>query len=245
MRNLLLASTLLAAVGASPAHAALQIAADINGAGFFCANGQACDQNSNPNVIITNNANLDGILFSSSSTSSASSKTQDFLNSSNLVITNTNSTAVAVTITVSNTDFTAPVKSFTTADSGVWQGSSAISTATMKWFVDPLDRQGADNAFNTPGDLIEQVTSTSAGPLLAFSQNDPDVPDGLDGPFSMTEQITIVLQPGESLVNRGQSIVGIPSAIPETSTWMMMAIGLAFMGFAGHRRHRNRLATFA
>jgi hypothetical protein len=241
MRNMLLATALLAAIGASPAHAALQIAADINGAGFFCANGQACDQNSNPNIIITNNANLDGILFSSSSTSSGTSP--DFLNSSNLVITNTNSTAVTITIDVSNTGFLSPVKGFATADSGVWQGSSAISSATMKWFVDPLNRQGADDAFDTPGALINELTSTSSGPLLAFSQNTPDIQDFLNGPFSMTEQITITLAPGESLVNRGQSIVGSP--VPEPSTWALMAVGLAFMGFANHRRRRNRLVAFA
>jgi len=240
MRNMLLATALLAAIGASPAHAALQIAADINGAGFFCANGQSCDQNSNPNIIITNNANLDGILFSSSSTSSGTSP--DFLNSSNLVITNTNSTAVTITIDVSNTGFLSPVKGFATADSGVWQGSSAISSATMKWFVDPLNRQGADDAFDTPGALINELTSTSSGPLLAFSQNTPDIQDFLNGPFSMTEQITITLAPGESLVNRGQSIVGSP--VPEPSTWALMAVGLAFMGFANHRRRRNRLVAF-
>ena len=245
MKRLLLAAVFLAAVGASPSKAALQIAADINGAGFFCANGQACDQNSNPNVIITNNANLDGILFSSSSTSSGVNP--DFLNSSNLVITNTNSTAVTITIDVSNTGFLSPVKGFTTADSGVWQGTSATSSATMKWFVDPLNRQGADDAFDTPGALLEELTSTSSGPLLAFSQNTPNIEDFLNGPFSMTEQITITLQPGESLVNRGQSILG--QAVPEPSTWAMGLAGFGLLGFMGLKRRRSsirkgeRLAT--
>src|ERR1700758_2224307 len=118
MKNLLLGATLLAAVGASPAHATLQIAADINGAGFFCSdNGGGCDTSPNSNVIITGNTTLDGILFSSSSTSSGSGKT-NFLNASNLLITNTNSSAVDVTITVSNIDFTGDISKFADASSG-------------------------------------------------------------------------------------------------------------------------------
>lgn len=242
MKNLLLGATLLAAVGATPANAALQIAAQIGPNAFFCANGQSCDTSPMPNVIITNNAILDGILFSSSSASSASGKT-DFLNVSNLLITNTNDAAVNIVITVSNTDFMAPVHSFDDATSGVWQGSGG-STALMKWFIDPNNAQGADNAFDTPGVLVDSNLSTSAGPVLAFSRNSPTFDDGLTSPFSMTEQVTVHLDAGESLVNRGQSIVGA-SAIPEPSTWAMMGLGFGLLAFFGAKRRRTSVAMFA
>ncbi len=221
-----------------PAHATLQIAADINGASFFCSNGMACDQNTNPNVIITNNATLDGILFSSSSASSASGSL-NFLNASNLLITNTNPTAVDVTITVSNTGFTAPVKDFNDASSGVWQGPSGVSTATFKWFIDPANAQGADTAFDTPGALVDSTTSTSLGPVLSFSRNNASIVDALDAPFSMTEQVTLHLAAGESLVNRGQTIVGA-AVVPEPSTWAMMLIGFVGLGWGAFTRKRVR-----
>jgi hypothetical protein len=238
MKTVLLAAALLAAAGAGKAHAALQIAADINGASFFCTDGLGCDSSPVSNVIITNNTTLDGILFSSSSTSSGSGAL-DFLNASNLLITNTNPTAVDVTITVSNTDFTGPVNAFTDASSGVWQGSK-VGTATFKWWIDPTNAQGADNAFDTPGALVDTDTSNSLSlPVLSFAHNNPLISDHVVGPFSMTEQVTLHLGAGESIVNRGQTIVG--SAVPETSTWVMMGLGFAVLGLAGMRR-RDRFA---
>ncbi len=238
LQKLLLTTALLGALGASPAKAALQIAADINGASFFCTDGLGCDTSPVGNVIITSNATLDGILFSSSSASSGSGPI-DFLNASNLLITNTNPTPVDVTITVSNTNFNGPINRLTDASSGVWQGSAA-GTATFKWWVDPANAQGADNAFDTPGVLVDTDASSSGGlPVLSFAHNNPLISDHVVGPFSMTEQVTLHLGAGESLVNRGQTIVG--SAVPETSTWVMMGLGFAAMGFVGFRKSRDRL----
>jgi PEP-CTERM motif len=237
IRALLLASTLLAAVGASPAHATLQIAASIGPDAFFCADGQACDTSGTSNLIITGNTVLDGILFSSSSASSASGAV-NFLNASNLLITNTNDAPVNITITVSSTDYTAPSKAFTDANSGVWQGG-ALSTATFKWFIDPANAQGADNAGDTPGVLVDTALSTSTGPVLAFSRNNT-VSDTLDDPFSMTEQITLHLGAGESLVNRGQTIIG-SAVVPEPSTWAMMLVGFIGLAWGAVTRKRLRL----
>ena len=232
----------LALLVAAPASAALQIAADINGAGFFCSDGLGCDSSPVGNVIITNDVTLDGILFSSSSASSGSGAL-NFLNASNLLITNTNPTAVDVTITVSNTDFSSPVKSFADASSGVWQGLSGSGTATFKWFVDPLNRQGADDAFDTPGALIDTDFSSAGGAaVLSFAHNNPLIGDALNSPFSMTEQVTLHLAAGESIVNRGQTIIS-SAVVPETSTWVMMGLGFAAMTMVGVRR--NKAARFA
>jgi hypothetical protein len=237
MKSFALGLAFVAAFGASDARAALQIAAQIGPDGFFCADGGACDTSPASGIITTGNTVLDGIVFSSSSTSAASGGL-NFLNASNLLITNTLSTAVDIVITVSATDFTAPVLQFATADAGTWQGS-ALSTASFKWFVDPANAQGASNAFNTPGALVDSDFSTSSGPVLAFSRTDPVVADALNAPFSMTEQLTLHLGAGESLVNRGQSIVG--AAVPEPSTWAMMLVG--FVGLAWGALTRKRLRS--
>ena len=182
-------------------------------------------------------------MFSSSSASSASG-ILNFLNASNLLITNTNLTAVDVTITVSNTGFTQPVANFSDASSGVWQGSGA-GTATFKWFVDPTNAQGADTAFDVPGTLVDTDASSSGPtPVLSFAHNNPLIGFAVGTPFSMTEQVTLHLGPGESLVNRGQTIVG--SAIPEPSTWAMLGLGFIALAAMGVKRsRRERLATFA
>jgi PEP-CTERM motif len=234
---------MLAAAGTTPAHATLQIAANIGGDEFFCADNTSCDANPVAGVINTNPVILDGISFTSTSAAAASGSV-DFLNSSSLLITNTNSVPVKIVITVSQTNFTAPVNKFSDADSGVWQGSAA-STALLKWFIDPANAQGAVDSTSTPGVLVDTSASTAAFPVLGFSRTDSAILDSLASPYSMTEQATIVLGAGESLVNRGQSIIGTEAPVPEPSTWVMFGIGLAALAFGSRRKRNERLASFA
>ena len=238
MNKLLLTTALFAAIGATPAGATLQIAANIGGSEFFCADNTSCDANPTVGVINTNPVTLDGISFTSTS-AAASSGAIDFLNSSSLLITNTNSTPVKIVITVSQINFTPPVNKFSDADSGVWQGSSA-SSSVLKWFIDPANAQGAVDSTSTPGTLVDTSASTALFPVLGFSRTDSSILDALASPYSMTEQATINLGAGESLVNRGQSIIGAEAVIPETSTWAMLAIGFGFMAWGAMTRKRLR-----
>jgi hypothetical protein len=57
------------------------------------------------------------------------------------------------------------------------------------------------------------------------------------GPFSMTEQAIFTLTPFAQLVNRGQSEVKL--TVPEPSTWAMMLLGFAGLGYAGFRKARS------
>jgi len=53
------------------------------------------------------------------------------------------------------------------------------------------------------------------------------------GPFSMTEQAVFTLTPFGQLINRGQSEI---KGIPEPSTWAMMLLGFAGLGYGAFRR---------
>jgi hypothetical protein len=239
MNKLLLTTALLAAIGATPAKATLQLAANIGGDEFFCADNTACDTNPVIGVINTSPVTLDGVTFSSTSAAS-SSGTLDFLNVSNLLITNTTGAPVTVVIAAGQTGFT-PANKFSDADSGTWQGSSA-SVANLRWFIDAANAQGASNSADTPGVLIDSATSTALFPVLGFSRTNDTIVDALSSPFSMTEQATIVLGAGESLVNRGQAIIGATAVIPETSTWAMMGLGFGLMAWVGFKRKTKRFA---
>ena len=240
MNKLLLSTALLTAL-AVPAHATLQIAANIGGDEFFCADNTSCDANPTVGVINTNPVTLDGISFTSTSAAAASGPI-DFLNSSSLLITNTNSIPVKFVITVSQIGFAAPVNKFSDADSGVWQGSSA-SAAVLKWFIDPANAQGAVDSSSTPGTLVDTSASTAAFPVLGFSRTDSSILDKLSSPYSMTEQAIITLGPGESLVNRGQSIIGAEAVIPEPATWALLLLGFAGLAWSGYRKHPRNIAV--
>ena len=53
----------------------------------------------------------------------------------------------------------------------------------------------------------------------------------------MTEQAIFTLTPFGQLINRGQT--EIKSAVPEPSTWAMMLLGFAGLGYAGFRKARS------
>ena len=63
----------------------------------------------------------------------------------------------------------------------------------------------------------------------------------MTAPFSMTEQFSLSLPAGGELTSRGQTLVFSTgtNGIPEPSTWAMVAIGFAGLGFAAYRGRRR------
>lgn len=233
MKRLLLAGTLLAAIGATPAHATLQIALQVGPDAFFCADNSACDTNPDIGVIQILDQIIDGIQVNGSIQASNHGGFSS-LNTSSLDVINTIATPVTATVAVSDTDFPAIAATFNTAGAGTWQGPGA-SSISMSWFVDAANAQGADNAFDTPGTLIDTFSNSSSGRTSAFSHNGSTIMM-LTSPFSMTEQASIFLAPGEALINRGQAIV--TSEVPEPATWLMMMLGFGFLAFGAAGRKR-------
>jgi hypothetical protein len=225
-------------VVSAPANATLQIIADISGSVVSCVDQAACDLDPAVGIIQTANQTINGVQVNGSiqsSTGTPASPGPDILNTSSLSIINTTNTTKTITVVVSDTDFTGPVISFQSAGSGVWQNAIG-STITLNWFDDPNNGQGADNPTDTPGNLIDSFTNAATLVVDSFSHNGSGAISD-SGPFSMTEEAVFTLTPFGQLVNRGQT--EIKNAVPEPSTWAMMLLGFAGLGFAGYRRGRE------
>jgi hypothetical protein len=193
-RSLLAAGAL---VGLSfPAHAALQVIADVNGSVSACVDNAACDLNPAIGIIQVANGTLNGVQINGSiqtSTGNPANPGPAILNTSSLSIINLTGLTKTVTVAVSDTDFIGPVRVFDTAGAGTWQGAIG-STIVMNWYDDPANGQGADNAIDTPGNLIDTFTHTATSIVDSFSHNGAGA-IGDTGPFSMTEQAIFTLTP--------------------------------------------------
>jgi hypothetical protein len=246
------AAGLIAGISA-PAHALLQIAADVNGSTTTCFDNEAsCDLDSTIGIMQLNNATFAGVEVNGSlQTSVGTTRTSGVptLNTGSFSIINHNAVPVTITVAVGDTDFLGPVSHFDVSGSGTWQNGSAGqhvagSTIKMEWFDDPTNTQGAGTPFSAPGNLLFTFTETATGNADSFAGSDSGllkVPD--IGNFSMTEWAQITLMPGAELVSRGQT--EIKSGIPEPSTWAMMGLGFAALGYAGFRRTRKTAALSA
>ncbi len=162
----------------------------------------------------------------------------DSLTSSSLSVINTTSVEKTVTVTDSDIDFAAPVANVLLTASGTWQATIG-STMTVKWWADPSNTQGADTTGNTPGILLDTFTTTATGLVQSFSTNSAK-PFLAGGPFSMTEQVTYDLAPFGELLSGGVGMVA--TNVPEPSSWVMMALGFAGLGYAGYRSSRKKIA---
>jgi PEP-CTERM motif-containing protein len=229
----LAAAGLMATVSA-PAHATLQVAADVSGATLFCADNQACDLNPAVGVIELGDTTLNGVAVNGSiqvSTGTPANPGQDLIDTSSLSVVNTSGAARVATVAVGDTDFSAPVGNFHLTASGSWV-NAAGSSILLEWFDDPANTQGANNAFDAPGTMLGAFTSLGTNPLLSFSTDQTGAVSDR-APFSMTIWAQASLSPGAVLLNRGQGEVKL--AIPEPSTWAMMLLGFAGLGYAGYR----------
>ena len=89
--------------------------------------------------------------------------------------------------------------------------------------------------------MVDTFSHIAVSAADSFSHNG-GAPTSLTSPFSLTEQFTLALPAHGELLNRGQAIV--LSSVPEPSTWAMMLIGFAGLGFAAFRGRRRARTIF-
>lgn len=234
MRNLLLAATILAAAGATPASARLQISISSGGTTFTCFDGQlSCDQSGGVNNLLLVDQTVGGAFVQLALTQSQFGKPDELqLSSSN--IENLTGAPLTVTLTASDTGYTVPIVAINNSASLTFNSNIGASNSTLTFFADTLDGQGAPA---TPGTLLESVSGHATTDPDSFSGSRIS-PFDATSPFSMTESASLVLRADGSITGFNQSMES--TAVPEASTWAMLVTGFALMAWAGFKRKGNR-----
>ena len=105
----------------------------------------------------------------------------------------------------------------------------AISSVTLSTFVSPTDGVSPPN-----GTPLDTTTFTGLGTETLSTVDNPGA-----GPYSLQEVFTIKAT-GAGATNLTIDLTS--SVVPETSTWAMMLLGFAGLGYVGFRKARARSA---
>ena len=242
MNKLWLSAALLAAIGVAPAPAQARLQLSItNGVQTFsCADGQlGCDLSGGANNLLTVDTTLGG-FFVQLTLAQSTFGAHNVLQLSSANIENNGGVPGTLTFIASDTNFVPPVGDILESASLTFNSNVGAGASSVSFFADPLNGQGA-NPLNTPGTLLDSFSGTPT--------SDPDSFSGthLSGfasstPFSMTESANLNLIAGGSITGFDQSMTS--SAIPEPSTWVMMGLGFAALGFAAWRRRPSGRLAF-
>lgn len=235
MKSLLLGAALIAAIGATPAHAVLTVSLQSGGVNFTCSDGQACDLAGPSSEVLILDETINGVNVEG--TFSASSRSPDTLTLSNLSIRNTAGALRSITIAASDTDYVTPVSFISTSGSATFT-NNVLGTGTLNFYADHANGQGAGDPIATPGVLLFGVsfTATHNPDSVAGTRTDPFF---AASPFSMTETAAFTIRSGGSITGFDSSAV---SGVPEASTWVMLVAGFGLLGLVGFRRQRARIA---
>jgi PEP-CTERM motif len=133
-----------------------------------------------------------------------------------------------------------------------FQGDSATSPSGLTFQTFPSANQGwvseafsnvSVTGFNFTG--VFDVTDGEYTPFFMSFAIDP-CGFGLTCDFQDTDQVSLALPTGVSYTSDSGAFLSSPgTAVPEPSTWAMMLVGFAGLGYAGFRASRRPATVIA
>jgi hypothetical protein len=107
---------------------------------------------------------------------------------------------------------------------------------------------GSQGAFTETLTTVKEVARDptipdSIGVTLLGMVTGPPGSGFVDTPVSLTLSATQDGGPGNTITVSFTNASGVDPSIPETSTWVMMALGFGALGYAGFRRRNAKLAA--
>jgi hypothetical protein len=228
-----------------PAHATLQFTAGIPGSesSFTCVdNDPTCDSNPVSGTLAIANMSVDGFVATDvlvQSAGNSDNPADPMLSYSVGAFTNNSGQDLVADFAGGDTDYRGPLTLDLKASvSWLNPGNSSI---TFAFFADPDNTQGGNTPTDAPGmDLDDGQFEGSQG-NKSFASTVDLTGTGL---YSLSDAGTLFLAAGAT-ISGGQSsmLSSVSPAVPEPSTWAMMALGFAGLGFVGYRRARLRPAA--
>jgi hypothetical protein len=237
VRNFLLATTLLAAVGVfpaiTPANATLQLSITANGSTFTCSDGElSCDVSGGASNLLTIDTTVGGAFAQLTLAQSTFGHVNE-LQLSSASILNLSGAPITIGIAASDVGFTPPVEFINESASLTFNNAVGSGASTLAFLA---------SAANLPfvGTTLFTTSGTPTTDPDSFSGTHSDLFSS-SVPFSMTEAASLNLATGGSITGFNQAM---ETGVPELSTWAMLIAGFGFMGLYGlrQRNSRSRLA---
>ena len=228
MKKLVLAATLLAST-AIPAAATLQITVNANGQSFTCSDGQlGCDLSGGANNLLVVDTTVGGSFVQLILAQSTFGPGKDELQLSSSAILNNSGAPTTINIAASDNNFTPPVNTINESASLTFNNAVGSGPSSLAFLASQANAK-----------FVGQSLFTTSG----TPTSDPDSFDGTHTsvfdsttPFSMTEAASLNLIAGGSVT--GFNLAMETGAIPESSTWAMLAIGFGGLAFLAARKGR-------
>jgi PEP-CTERM motif len=212
-------------------------------ASFTCVDNSACDTNPTVGVIDIPSMIVDGLEGSDIVVQSTGNQDNDnpappSLSFSVGLFRNATSGNLDANFAVSDTDFRGSANLDLSANAS-WT-NAGDSNVILGWFADPNNTQGGNTPTDAPGMNLDDTEFEPPG--AAASESMTVLSES--SLYSLSDQGTLFLVSGGT-ASGGQSTTfsSISPAVPEPSTWAMMALGFAELAFAGYRRARLRPAS--
>ena len=236
MKRLVLAGILLAST-AIPAAATLQITVNANGSSFTCSDGQlGCDLSGGANNLLVVDTNVGGSFVQLILATSTFGAGKDELQLSSSAILNNSGAPTTINIAASDNNFTPPVNSINESASLTFNNAVGSGPSSLAFLASQANAKFV-------GQSLFTTSGTPASDPDSFDGTHTSVFDSIV-PFSMTEAASLNLTTGASVT--GFNLAMETGAIPEPSTWAMLALGFGGLAFLGAKRARkDRFASLA